>query len=357
MITGFVMVMMLVIEYINVQTKGHFNKGLSNKPHTQIFFATILGFIPGCLGTFTVVSLFTHRIIGFGALTAALIATSGDEAFFMLSMLPEESLIIMPILFFVALVIGYIVHYAFPDKFKGKFDGHFEVHEHEIESDKTGTILSFSHLKNMSFHRALLLVGIITFIVSVLLGFISHSHAFDIPQAGHTCEAGHHHHDHGHDHGHGSSLGWVEYTFILVSLFALFVVFTASEHFLEDHLWKHILKKHFLRILLWTFGALLFASIIKQYVHLPEGTDIYWLILLSAVLIGMIPESGPHMIFITLFLSGNIPLSILIANSIVQDGHGAIPLFAESPKSFFLSKTINLVVGLVVGGGLLYAGY
>jgi len=72
-------------------------------------------------------------------------------------------------------------------------------------------------------------------------------------------------------------------------------------------------------------------------------------ILILAVLVGIIPESGPHLIFFTLFMSGNIPFSILLASSIVQDGHAALPLFAESKKSFVLMKLINIVVGLIVG--------
>jgi hypothetical protein len=72
-------------------------------------------------------------------------------------------------------------------------------------------------------------------------------------------------------------------------------------------------------------------------------------ILIAAVLIGLIPISGPHMIFITLFFNQTIPFSVLLANSIVQDGHGAIPLLAESKKGFIAAKGINLLVGLIAG--------
>ncbi len=50
MITGFVFVMMLIIEYINVQTKGLWQNNLSESKWKQYFFAAILGAIPGCLG-------------------------------------------------------------------------------------------------------------------------------------------------------------------------------------------------------------------------------------------------------------------------------------------------------------------
>jgi len=68
-----------------------------------------------------------------------------------------------------------------------------------------------------------------------------------------------------------------------------------------------------------------------------------------ALLVGLIPESGPHMVFISLFMAGTIPFSILLANSIVQDGHGGLPLLAESKRSFLYMKIINIIVGLIVG--------
>jgi hypothetical protein len=39
----------------------------------------------------------------------------------------------------------------------------------------------------------------------------------------------------------------------------------------------------------------------------------------------------------------------LLANCIVQDGHGAIPLFAESKKDFFIVKGIKVVLAAAVG--------
>jgi hypothetical protein len=68
-----------------------------------------------------------------------------------------------------------------------------------------------------------------------------------------------------------------------------------------------------------------------------------------AVLIGFIPESGPHLIFVALFFNGIIPFSILLANSIVQDGHGALPLLAESRKNFIYMKLISGAAGLITG--------
>ena len=63
MITSFVFVMMLLIEYVNVQTRGIWQSKISSNKWKQYVFASFLGAIPGCLGAFTAVALYSHRLI------------------------------------------------------------------------------------------------------------------------------------------------------------------------------------------------------------------------------------------------------------------------------------------------------
>jgi hypothetical protein len=62
-------------------------------------------------------------------------------------------------------------------------------------------------------------------------------------------------------------------------------------------------------------------------------------------------------VFITLFASGHIPFSILLTNSIVQDGHTALPLLAESKRGFLWAKLINVAVGLAIGFAVYVCGF
>ncbi len=142
---------------------------------------------------------------------------------------------------------------------------------------------------------------------------------------------------------------------LAVFLFGLFVVVTVPEHFLKKHLWEHMVKKHLPRIFLWTFLVLWFVDVIIPYLHLtPQSIEqlsnkYYFILLLVAVLVGILPESGPNLIFVILFAKGIIPMSVLIGNSISQDGHGSLPLLAENGKSFLVMKMINIFVGFLVG--------
>jgi hypothetical protein len=46
-----------------------------------------------------------------------------------------------------------------------------------------------------------------------------------------------------------------------------------------------------------------------------------------------------------------VPLPVLLASSISQDGHASIPLLAESRRSFLWAKIINC--GVAIAAGLL----
>ena len=146
--------------------------------------------------------------------------------------------------------------------------------------------------------------------------------------------------------------------FAIISLLVVYFIATTSEHIIKEHLWDHIIRKHFLSIFLWTFGALLLIEIGLHYFDIESwiSTNILWMILF-AVLVGIIPESGPHMLFVTLFASGVVPFSVLLASSISQDGHASLPLLAESKKSFVIAKVINALVAALCGYVCYFVGF
>ncbi|MEJ2285211.1 MAG: putative manganese transporter, partial [Desulfobacterales bacterium] len=118
-------------------------------------------------------------------------------------------------------------------------------------------------------------------------------------------------------------------TFGVLSVFVFYIALVVSEHYLHDHIWGHIIKKHIFRVFLWTLGALLFLHFslkfwdLNRFIH----SHMFW-VLLIAGLMGVIPESGPHLIFVMMYAQGLLPFSILFTASFVQDGHGMLPLLS-----------------------------
>ena len=202
--------------------------------------------------------------------------------------------------------------------------------------------------------------GLTIFIAALATGQLGHDHAAHTHEhSAHTHETGecchetHHHDEHGEESSFHVDLlneDWMNVLFAGLSVIMLFVLLMGSDHFVEEHLWNHIVKKHLPTIFAWTFGVLLVVGIGLQHLDIEHWiSDNTVLMILLATLIGIIPESGPHMIFVTLYATGVVPFPVLLASCISQDGHSSIPLLAESKKSFAWAKLINCVVALAAG--------
>jgi hypothetical protein len=370
MITSFVLVMMLLIEYINVISKGNWSRNLQGSRFKQVLITAFLGLVPGCLGGFAVVSLFTHGIVNFGALVACMIAAFGDEAFVMFAVVPETAILLSGVIFLIAIATGLIVN-VFVKKFPAPFSPeHFAIHHTDDEHAHIDVKSSWRHnLRHLSFQRAILITGLILVILAILLGWFEHSHGpGDIHGHEHAAIQVHDEHLHDghvhHEHHYGDISGimleerWLNILFVVVSLVALFIITVVQEHFLQEHLWGHIIRKHLPQIFLCTLGVLTVLQVGEYFFDIDQwvrGNHLY--ILLLAVLIGLIPESGPHIVFITLFAGGAIPFSILLTNSIVQEGHAGLPLLAESRRGFLWMKAISVAVGLMAGLSGYFAGF
>ncbi len=366
MITGFVFVMMLVIEYINVATSGRWGERLARNRAGQYILASLLGALPGCLGPFAIVAMFSHRIVGLGAVITAMVATSGDETFVMLALIPKQTMILIPALMATGILAGILTDSLSPKvKFLEKMhcDG-LVVHEgHQGNYFPRGGVAR--QWRNCTPARGILTVAIVLLLIAVVTGQLSHGgHGLeDMGGAGtETAEQIHEEADDhaGEEHVDHDGWGWIRITLLVTSIMALFIVVTVPDHFLDEHLWRHIAIRHVPRIFLWAFGALLVLHLLTSNLGIDMGGLMargQWFVLLAACLAGLIPQSGPHLIFVTLFAGGYIPISILLANSIVQDGHGMLPVLAYSRRVFILIKIINLIFGLVVGAGAMAAGF
>lgn len=330
MITAFVSVMMLIVDYFNVQTQGMFLSAIRGSRLRQYLLAAVLGAVPGCLGAFAVVALFSHRKVSLGALVAAMIATSGDETFVMLALFPATALLLTAGLAVVGILGGWLTDTLLPRRWMPEEEEAcvgLEIHsEDDCRCFPREKILA--QWRELSPYRATLMVFLALSFFAFATGAIG-----------------------------PAGWGWKRITLLLVMSAGLFIVSTVPDHFLEKHLWRHVARHHVPRVFLWTLGTLALLAGLMHFVDLRAFVAAHpsWT-LLTAAAVGVIPESGPHLLFVTGFADHILPLSILVASSIVQDGHGMLPLLSVSKRAFVVVKLINLLMGLLVGGVLLAAG-
>ena len=133
---------------------------------------------------------------------------------------------------------------------------------------------------------------------------------------------------------------------------------TSLMHYLKYHIWEHLFKKHIWRIFLWTFFAIWFTHVGTQYYDLDTFIKSHpQLILMVAVLVGLIPDIAPQFVFVFMFAQGLIPISILLTSSMVQNGHGMLPLLSYSLRDSIIIKSFNVLFGLLSGIILMSLGW
>jgi hypothetical protein len=337
MISFFVFVMMLLIDFIDTASRKQLSDLIKGGWWRQYVLSSFLGATPGCLGAFMNVSLYIHGMISFGALAGGMIATSGDEAFVMLVQFPRAAIALFALLFVAGILCAGISDKLI--KLMGVVPcesclnaecelctSNGEDAERIVDVFRLPNL--FENFRSLSFTRFLLMALILSFLFVVALGIIGPS-VWD----------------------------WKRITFITLSLSSLYIAAVVSEHYLHDHIWDHIIKRHLIQIFLWSFGALLVVHMgltfwnLEAFIH----SHIVWILVIGA-LIGIVPESGPHLVFVMMYAQGLIPFSVLFTTSFVQDGHGMLPLLSYSIKDSLLIKAFNLVFGLTLGGVLLALG-
>jgi len=174
MITLFVFVMMLLVDFINMASKGRISGIIKGGQWRQYTLASFLGSTPGCLGAFMNVSLYVHGFISFGAIVGGMIATSGDEAFVMLSEFPVTAMALFGLLFVSGIVFAwisdFIVGYLEISPSESCVDAHCkESLPGSGDHAANGTIFRLSNFSNnfypLSFTRFLLILLIGFFLV------------------------------------------------------------------------------------------------------------------------------------------------------------------------------------------------
>jgi hypothetical protein len=322
MITVFVFVMMLIVDYLNVLTSGRMSSAIKGSRWRQYTISSFLGATPGCLGAYLNVSFYVHGLMSFGAIVGGMIATSGDEAFVMLALFPKQALILFGVLFVLGILLAWLSDKIAP-LLNIKPCAACKLQQvHTVETcdcfDKENIAKNLLHI---SFLRGTFLTIAVLFLIGLTTGMIG-------PQ----------------------SWGWKRLSLTILLAIAMVIVGSVPNHYLREHIWQHIAKKHLWRVFLWSFFAILIVELGFKYWNIEAfvKSHMTWVGFI-AVLVALVPESGPHLVFVMMFNQGLIPFSILLASSIVQDGHGMLPLLSYTIKDSVLIKVFNLAFGIIVG--------
>lgn len=377
-VTVFVGTVLLLFGYINYKLSGKLVDKIEESKKTQPIIGSLLGLTPGCGGAIFVMPLFPAGIVSFGTVVATLIATMGDSAFVLMSVMPLKYILVSILSFIAAIITGYIVDYFnFGDKLLKEMNA----------KKRTKAPIELVH---DDLDHAM-----------VPLTHVGHEEGDDLDLILHHTIKGHQSPDTlGYKFTHGTyGLYWFVIAFgLILGILDLFqvdlndlfipnlgtifgtvgtalsvITMIMSRKFIQDDTHEEAelksldLKETIIHnaqetafVGTWVFLAYLayelFILVLGKgtYVAGEEMvasflTQTGLTAVIMGTLIGIIPGCGPQIIFVTLYTKGLVPFAALLANAISQDGDALFPLIAIDKKSALWATVFNTIPALIVG--------
>ncbi|MEF1200253.1 putative manganese transporter [Vibrio owensii] len=315
----------------------------SSRSH-QVFFAALLGALPGCGGAIVVTTQFISGRVGFGAIVAVLTSTMGDAAFLLLAAEPATGFGVIALGIVVGAISGWVVNAFHADDFlrpKQKKD----VPQAQCCNSHSDTHMPVEQ-------RAINLQGafwkwllIPASIIAVLGSF-----QVDTNQLLGLKE---------------NSIEWLGATFAVVSMFLWAMTkelddykSTVSEDdkIIDSHpIQKAAQDTNFVSA--WVILAFLAFELTTYFSGLDLGATFsnwgIWMPLVGLA-IGILPGCGPQILVTSLYISGAAPLSAQLSNAISNDGDALFPAIAMAPKAALVATIYSAIPALIVGYGYFF---
>jgi len=312
---GATLLVFVLLEKKNFNLQSYIQKNQK----LEIPISAFLGAIPGCGGAIMVMSLFTRGVVSFGAVLAALISTMGDAAFLLLATKPQAALIILPVTFCTGIVSGYLVKPFTKNFLQKKINRDFLITE--LPTNKTS--------------NKFYLIWFFFLIPGLALGIMN---AFNIETSYLVSD--------------------IDIIQFISFLLALYCVFLWVLNPLTDIQMASIHENSFRKVVDTTCFVtvwVIISFVIYELINISTQGAIFESLKyfgpftpLMAIIIGFIPGCGPQIMITSMYVSGQLPMSAQIGNSISNDGDALFPAIAISAKAAIIATLYSAVPAIFI---------
>jgi hypothetical protein len=312
---GATLLVFVLLEKKNFNLQSYIQKNQK----LEIPISAFLGAIPGCGGAIMVMSLFTRGVVSFGAVLAALISTMGDAAFLLLATKPQAALIILPVTFCTGIVSGYLVKPFTKNFLQKKINRDFLITE--LPKNKTS--------------NKFYLIWFFFLIPGLALGIMN---ALNIETSYLVSD--------------------IDIIQFISFLLALYCVFLWVLNPLTDIQMASIHENSFRKVVDTTCFVtvwVIISFVIYELINISTQGAIFEslkyfgpFIPLMAIIIGFIPGCGPQIMITSMYVSGQLPMSAQIGNSISNDGDALFPAIAISAKVAIIATLYSAVPAIFI---------
>lgn len=318
---------------------------LNSHPRAQVPVAALLGGLPGCGGAIIVVTQFVHGKVGFGALVAVLISTMGDASFLLLASEPKTAALVFAVSMVSGIVFGYLIEVIHGKEFLKSTATEADIQD-TVHHRCQGSQGARREWRLSGVWSLMLLPGIV-------LGILS---AFQVEL----------------DELFGSWAVYQPATWFgfIGALLCLLIWFRQppSYSWAAAYDSSNTSAKQLLNMVAnetsfvsaWVITGFLVFELAVHFTGFDMTalfSELGYLTILLAVLVGFIPGCGPQIIMTTLYLQGMVPLSAQLANAISNDGDALFPALALAPKASLYATMYSAVPAVLVGYLVFFMGH
>lgn len=327
-----------------VENKFSFSLGevMRENLRWQPAIASALGALPGCGGAIIVVTQFTRGYASFGAFIAVLVSTMGDAAFLLIARDPFSFLIVISVSLVSGTLTGMIV-----DKIHGAdylavkiapdIDDTDPIHQHSPSPS------GFSMYRLQFVHILWIALVAIGLVAGILLAFLIDIDSLLGPL------------------GEYSPARWFGFAGALLSISLWAFSKRPINSIGADSAAGDPLALRVIKDTNFVTGWVVIAFLLFELAVTLGGFEIGslfkgWLMFtpLIAILVGFIPGCGPQIVVTSLYLTGAIPFSAQLANSIANDGDALFPALALAPRAAVLATVYSAIPAVIIGYGWMF---
>jgi uncharacterized membrane protein len=357
----FVAVMLALFGLLQWRTGGAVSDWLARHRRLGPLAGALLGAVPGCGGAIVVMPLFLRGTVSFGTVVATLVATMGDSSFVLFAAAPSTALALHGGLLLAGLVTGAIVDGLgydprLPpdaDARRGMADA---VAGTPVVPGAPSTVGAQAAVIGLTGRPVIGAVppSLVAFWLLLATGF-----ALAVPTVFRLVPA------------EALDLGPLPTHVLLGSLGTLACVSvvllrrrrcrTSDRGDTTAERPRDVLLdagRETAVVTTWVAVAFVGYEVLVASTGLDLGRlpTLGLLGVLAGALLGLVPGCAPQLVLTGLYAQGALPLSVLVANALSQDGDALFPLLASDRRSAVVGTSISTLPGLVVGGILVALG-
>lgn len=334
-------VMLAAFGLLQAATGGRIEAALVRHRRLGPIAGALLGVIPGCGGAILLVPLYRRGTISFGTIVAALVATMGDSSFVLIAAAPRTAVVVHIVLLLAGVATGVLVDLL-------RFSPPRTALPIGAVSDRVpSTVGAAAAVPNISGRGVFVRRPSPTLVA--FWSLIGAGSIVSLPLLAQVTDPT----------GLARMVG-VDVHLLLgatgsAAMVALALASRGRAHVCvvpgSNRVALRDAARETARVTAWVVVAFVAFEVLMLLPTLdPSVLPVAGLTgVVAGAIVGLVPSCGPQIVLTGLYTQGALPVAVLLANALSQDGDALLPLLATDRRAALVAAALTTFPGVVIG--------